>query len=84
MRLVIRIKGKRNKKCRRTMERSANNNSNDYDKKFLKIKFNPNDDLHLKKTLELHNIIIVVVSVFHNTNKYYLRIFLDECLYKLA
>ena len=41
----------------------------------MKIKFNSDDDLPLKKTLELDNIIIVVTSVFHDNIKYYLQFF---------
>ena len=37
----------------------------------------------MKKKLELHNMVIVVRSVFHEDNKYYPIDFLDECLYKL-
>ena len=52
--------------------RSTNNNSNDYDKKHMKIKFNADDDLLLKKTLDiLHDIITIVTSAFNNGNKYY-------------
>ena len=40
------------------------NNSDDYDKKYMKIKFNSDDDLPLKKTLKLCNMVIVVRSVF--------------------
>ena len=47
----------------------------------MKIKFNSDDDLPLKRTLESHNIIIVVRSVFHGDNKYYQQIFLDKFLY---
>ena len=50
----------------------------------MKINLISDDNLHLKKTIELHNIITVVVSVFNNSNKYYPRVFLDECLYKLS
>ena len=63
--------------------RKTTNNSNDYDKKYIKIKFNSNDDLPLNKTLELHNMTIVVRAVFHEDNKYYPQVFLEECLYKL-
>ena len=38
----------------RDLIRSITNNSEDYDEKYMKIKFNSDDDLHLKKTLELH------------------------------
>ena len=41
----------------------------------MKIKFNSDDDLPLKKTLELDNMIIVVTSVFHDNIKYYLQFF---------
>ena len=37
----------------RDLIRSITNNSDDYDEKHMKIKFNSNDDLPLKKTLEL-------------------------------
>lgn len=56
--------------------RSINNNSDDYYKKYLKINFNL-DNLWLKKTLELHNIIR---SVFHGGNKFCPRIFLGDGL----
>ena len=36
----------------------------------MKIKLNSDDDLSLKKTLELHDIIIVVKSAFHKDYKY--------------
>ena len=45
--------------------RSINNNSDDYDKTYMKIKFSSDDDLPLKRTLKLRNIIIVVRSIFH-------------------
>ena len=49
---------------RRDLIRSKPNNSDDYDKKYIKIKFNSDDDLPLMKTLELRNMIIVVRAVF--------------------
>ena len=67
----------------RDLIRSVNNNSDNYDEKYMKIKFNSEDDLPLKKTIELYNMVIVVRSVFHEDNKYYPQDFLDECLYKL-
>ena len=59
------------------------NNSGNYDKKYMKIKFNSDHDLTLNKTLELPNMIIVVRSVFYEGNKYYPQVFLEVCLYKL-
>ena len=46
----------------------------------MKIEFNPDDDLPLKKTLELYNMVIVARCVFYEDNKYYPQVFLDECL----
>ena len=66
----------------RNLIKSKTNNSDDYDEKHIKIKYNSDDVLSLKKTLELCSIIIVVRVVFHEDNKYYPQDFLDECLYK--
>ena len=60
--------------------RSMTNNSNDHDEKCMKIKVNSNDDLLLNETLEIHKIKIVLRAVFHEGNKYYPQVFLDECL----
>ena len=49
----------------RDIIRSITNNSDNYDKKYVKISFNSGDDLRLKETLELYNIMIVVRPVFH-------------------
>ena len=62
------------------LNRSTSNNSDDCDKKYMKIKFNSDDDLPFKKTLALYNMIIVVRSVFHEDNKYYPKVFLDACV----
>ena len=49
----------------------------------MKIKFDPDDDLPLNKTLKLHNMTIVVRSAFEDKGKFYPQIYLDECLYEL-
>ena len=49
----------------------------------MEIKFNSNDDLLLKKTPKLRNMIKVIRAVFHEDNKYYPQCFWDECLPKL-
>ena len=49
----------------------------------MTIKFNSDDDLPSNKTLDLHNMIILIRSVFHEGGKYYPQVFLDECWYKL-
>ena len=63
--------------------RSKTNNSDDYVEIYMKIKLNLDDDLPIKKMLELHNMTIVVRVVFHEGNKYYPQVFSDECLHKL-
>ena len=50
----------------------------------MKIKFDSDDDLPLKKALELHKIRIVVRSVLNRSSKCYQQVFLDACLYKLV
>ena len=62
---------------------SITKNSDDYDGKYMKIKFDSDEELPLNKTIEIRSIIIVVRAVFHENNKYYSQVFLDECLYKL-
>ena len=52
-------------------------------KKNTKIKFNSDDELPLNKTKEISSLIIVVRVVFHENNKYYPQVFLDECLHKI-
>ena len=44
----------------------------------MEIIFNSDDDLLLKKTLELYNMVTVVRFVFHEDNKCYPQVFLDE------
>ena len=63
--------------------RSITKNSDDYDEKYMKIKFNSDDKLPLNKTVEIPTITIVVRAAFHENNKYYPQVFLDEYLYKL-
>ena len=36
----------------------------------------------LNKTIEINSMVIVVFAVFYENNKYYLQVFLNECLYK--
>ena len=60
-----------------------NEKSDEHDEKYMKIKLNSNDELPLNNTVEIHSMIIVVRAVFHENNKYYSQVSLDECLYKL-
>ena len=51
--------------------RSIIKNSDNYDKRYLKIKFNSDDELRLNKTVEIPIMAIVVRVVFLEINKYY-------------
>ena len=55
----------------------------DYGQDFMKMKFNSDDTLPLNKMLKLHNITIVIRSVFQEDGKYYPQVILDEYLYEL-
>ena len=58
-------------------------NSDDYDEEYMKKKFDLDDNLPLNKTIEIPIVTIVVKAVFHENNKYYLQVFLDEFMYKI-
>ena len=60
------------------------NNSNNYDDKYMQIIFNSNNNLPLKQELEILDVVKIIRSVFFDNNEYYSQVFLDECLYKLA
>ena len=49
----------------------------------MKIKFNLDDELPLNKMIEVPCMAIVVRAIFHENNKYYPQVFLDEYLYEL-
>ena len=53
-----------------------NNKPDEYEKDFIKIKFNSDDNLPSNKMLKLHNLTSIVIFVFQEDNK----VFLDECL----
>ena len=48
----------------------------------MKIKFNSDYELPLNKKIKIPNMIIAT-AVFHENNKYYPQVFLDERLHKL-
>ena len=64
----------------RDLIRSITKNSDGYDEKYMKIKFDSNDDLPLNKTIEIYYVKIVVRAIFYENNKYYPQVLLDQCL----
>ena len=55
----------------------------DYEKDYMKIKFNSDDNLPLNKPLKFHNMTITIRSVFEEDGKLYPQVFLDDALYEL-
>ena len=63
------------------LHNSKLHNSDNCNGKCMKIKFNSDDNLLLKKTLELDNMIKVVRSVLLGRQQILPAVFLDECFY---
>ena len=57
--------------------------NDEYEKNFMEIKFNPDDNLSLNKILKLHILTITVRSVFEKDGRCYLHVFLNDCLYEV-
>ena len=55
----------------------------DYEKDYMKIKFNSDDNFPLNKPLKFHLMSITIRSVFEEEGKLYLQVFLDDTLYEL-
>ena len=49
----------------------------------MKIKFNSDDNLPLKKPLKFHNKTTTIRSLFEEDGKLYPRVFLNDTLYEL-
>ena len=67
----------------RDLIRSITKNWDNYDEKYMKIKFNSADELTLNKTIDITTMTIVVRAIFLDNNKYFQPAFLDECLYEI-
>ena len=55
----------------------------DYEKDYMKIKFNSDDDLPLNKPVKFHAMTIIIRSVFEEDGKLYPQVFLDDALYEV-
>ena len=64
--------------------KEVSNDKCDYEKDYLKIKFNSDDNLPLNNPLKFHNMTIIIRSVFKEDGKLYLQVFLDDTLYELS
>ena len=61
--------------------KEINSDECDYEKDYMKIKFNSDDDLPLKKPVKFH--LMTIRSVFEEDGKLYPKVFLDDTLYEL-
>ena len=52
-------------------------------KKYMKIKFNSDNQLPLNKKIETHTMVKIIGAFFLENNKYYPQVLLDKCLYKM-
>ena len=55
----------------------------DYEKDYMKIKFNSDDDLSLNKSVKFHLMTITILSVFEEDGKLYPQVLLDDTLHEL-
>ena len=65
------------------IEKINNNKLGEYDKDYMKIKFNSDDDVYLNKVLNFPTITVSIRNIFEKDGKYYPQSFLDECLYEV-
>ena len=63
--------------------KEVSNDECDYEKDYMKIKFNSDDSLTLNKPLNFHNTNITIRSDFEEDGKLYPQVFLDDTLYEL-
>ena len=62
----------------------VSNDECDYEKGYMEIKFNSDDDLPLNKPLNVHNTTVTISSVFKEDGKLYPQVILDDTLYELS
>ena len=63
--------------------KKVSNDECDYEKDYMKIKLNSDDDLPLNKALKFHNITITIRPVFEEDGEIYPQVLLDDILYEL-
>ena len=56
----------------------------EYDKDYMKIKFDSDDDLPLNKVMKFYDLTVIIRSIFERGGKYYPHIFLDNSLYDVV
>ena len=64
--------------------KEINSEEHDYEKDYMKIKFNSDDDLPLNKPQKFHLMTITIRCVFEEDGKLCLQVFIDNTLYELS
>ena len=54
-----------------------------YDKDYMKIKFESNDNLPTCNIVDMHQVTIIIRRVFAQNGKFYPQLFLDDALYNI-
>ena len=54
-----------------------------YNKNYMRIKFESNDNLPIDNIVNMHLVTIIIRSVFAQNGKFYPQLFLDDALYEL-
>ena len=54
-----------------------------YDKDYMRIKFESNDNLSTDNIINMHQVTRIIRSIFAQNGKFYPRLFLDDALYEL-
>ena len=65
------------------IEKISDSELGEYDKDFMKIKFNSDNDIPLNKQLYFLTVTVIIRNIFEKDGKYYPQCFLDECLYEV-
>ena len=65
------------------MKKINNGKLGEYKKDYMKIKLYSDDDLPINKMLKFRILTIIMRTIFEEDGKYYLQIFLDDCLYEV-
>ena len=64
--------------------KEINSDECEYEKDYMKIKFNSDDNLPLNKPSKFNNITITIRSVFKEDGNLCPQVFLDDTLYELS
>ena len=66
-----------------SIEKINDSKLGEYDKDYMKIKLNSDDDFPLNKQFNFLSLTIILRNIFEKDGKYYPQIFLDDCLYEV-